>query len=272
MVVISSVWANFNGSGPLGFTGKNATGAGATDGTEFIAATIDNFEWGWMQELFTREGFSPDGVTEAVGASQIVEALDNKVPAGIGIEWNLNVDPATYGARYLLLNGQGILRANYPELDANTYVGDGNNAAVAAAGGGFYRADDAAGTTPNIVGVYLILPESRGVVSRGLDAAATIDPDGASRFLGDLQIDAFQDHWMKVGRANGTDDNSLTDTEINASGSAGATEGVTSAANRADTFALIAANAYAGGSGGGTTRTSTETRMYNRSTQFAIKY
>lgn len=259
MVVISSVWANFNGAGPLAFTGKNATGAGATDGTEFIAATIDNFEWGWMQELFTREGFSPDGVTEAVGASQIVEALDNKLPAGTEVGWNLNVDPATYGARYLLLNGQGILRANFTELDANTYVGDGNNAAVAAGGGAFYRADDAAGVTPNIVGIYLILPESRGVVSRGLDLAASIDPDGAGRFLGDLQVDAFQGHFHAVFADSGTpvagngiqsNVNGTIGTQIN------------------DGFVGIPINDGVNG----TPRTDSETRMYNRSTQFAIKY
>jgi len=270
MVVISSVWANFNGSGPLGFTGKNATGAGATDGTEFIAATIDNFEWGWMQELFTREGFSPDGVTEAVGASQIVEALDNKVPAGIGIEWNLNVDPATYGARYLLLNGQGILRANYPELDANVYVGDGNNAAAEAAGGAFYRADDAAGTIPNIAGVYLILPESRGVVSRGLDLAATIDPDGASRFLGDLQVDAMQKITGKVQVGSNV---RTAWTLFNGvfTGTNSATASANQVGGNTDNIDLDFDNSTSTSPNAAKTD-DVETRMYNRSTQFAIKY
>mgnify|MGYP000639616337 CR=1 FL=1 len=100
MIDISAVFANFNGSGPLGYLGKNATGAGATDGTEWIAAAVDNWMWGWTQDLFTREGFSPNGVTEAVGASQIVDAIQNILPPGMVVEWNLNTDPATYGARY----------------------------------------------------------------------------------------------------------------------------------------------------------------------------
>jgi len=265
MVVISSVWANFNGAGPLAFTGKNATGAGATDGTEYIAADIDNFKWGWMQELFTREGFTPDGVTEAVGASQIVEALDNKLPAGMVLEWNLNVDPATYGARYLLLNGQGILRANYPELDANVYVGDGNNAAVEAGGGAFYRADDAAGTIPNIAGVYLILPESRGVVSRGLDLAASIDPDGAGRFLGDLQIDAFQGHFHNIINPVGSPVAAQI-LSATAGGSATLAQGASANGNDISIGVPLTDGAN------GTPRTDSETRMYNRSTQFAIKY
>lgn len=261
MIDISAVFAEYNGVSFPNFSGKNATGAGATDGTEFIAAMIDNWMWGWQQALFDYEGFTPNGVTEAAGASQMVDAINNMVPPGMVLEWNINVDPATLGARYLLLNGQGVLRANYPLLDANVYVGDGNNAAVAAGGGAYYRADDAAGTTPNIAGVYLILPESRGYTTRGLDAAASVDPQGASRFLGDTQVDAFQGHRMgpltilnsfKTVRAGGT--------ELPGAG------GSLVSNNDATTGDPVTDGVN------GTPRTDSESRMTNRSTQFAIRY
>lgn len=257
MVDISAVFANFVGSFP-NFAGKNATGAGATDGTEFIAAMIDNWMWGWQQALFDQEGITPDGVTEAAGASQILDALNNMIPPGVVLEWNINVDPATLGARFLLLNGQGILRANYAALDANVYVGDANNAAVAAGGGAYYRADDAAGTIPNIAGVYLILPESRGYAPRGLDLAAAVDPLGASRFLGDNQGSAMWGHHHS-GTVTLSDLTTGTGQARNVGVGNNAVSGVSVTGAITDGV-------------NGTPTLSSESRMVNRSTQFAIRY
>lgn len=273
MIDISAVFAEFNGSFP-NFVGKNATGAGATDGTEYIAAMIDNWAWGWQQALFDYEGFTPDGVTESAGASQIVDAMNNMIPPGMVAEWNINVDPATLGARYLLLNGQGILRANYPLLDANVYVGDGNNAAVAAAGGAYYRADDAAGTTPNIAGAYLILPESRGYTTRGLDSAASVDPDGASRYLGDNQIDAMQTtrgSFRLRGFELGSDllDNPLGSFTIAVGGASALTAASSGNSVARDTVNFDNTNST---SPNAAKTDDDESRMSNRSTQFAIRY
>lgn len=241
----------------------NASGPGATDGTEFVKVMIDNYMFGIIQAMLDRAGLTPDGVVESATASQFIDSLQLGVamPAGTITEFAAAADPAVSGHRAILLQGQGILRANFPDLDAAVYVGDGNNAAVAAGGGAFYRSDDEPGATPNIVGIYLQLPESRGVVPRGLDTAATIDPDGASRFLGDLQIDAMQGHIHQ--------------------GSLGA----------ASTFVTLGPNIVGFQAGGaavfattsiltgpiddgvnGTPRTDSETRAYNRSTNFVIWY
>jgi hypothetical protein len=249
MIDISVVFANSVGSFP-NFSGKNATGAGATDGTEFIAALIDNWMWGPAQALLDHESITPNGVTEAAGASQVLDAVQKLFPPGMVAEWNLNADPGTTGHRFLLLNGQGILRANYADLDANVYVGDGNNATAAA----YYHADDAAGTIRNTTGVYLILPESRGYTTRGLDLAASVDPLGASRSLGDNQLDALQLHQHSYG-----------DTRIGYV----ATGGLNAMGVNPDTD--LTTSLYQT-DGGGTPRTSSETRMVNRSTQFAIRY
>lgn len=173
--------------------GKNASGPSAVDGTEFVKIFIDDI-WGRFQAILDYASITPNGTAESVSNSQHIEALEKgfAIGPGIGVTYWKDGDPATNGDRVLLLQGQGVLIASYPELDAACYVGDGNNAAVAAAGGGFYRASDSAGTTPNIAGPYLILPESRGYAPRGLDLSATIDPAGASRKLGDNQADAMQ--------------------------------------------------------------------------------
>lgn len=183
-----SIITNVTGSFPTA-TAKNSTGAATTDGSEFVAGYINNFVVGIAQAVMNYAGLTPDGVIEADGASQYIEAMQKGAALlpGLVMEWNLNVDPAAIGFRGLLLSGQGVLRANIPELDANNYVGDGNNAAVAAAGGAYFRADNADGSSPAIDGIYLILPESRGYAPRGLDVAASIDPQGASRKLGDNQ-------------------------------------------------------------------------------------
>jgi hypothetical protein len=174
--------------------GVNASGPGATDGFEFVANFVNDNNLGIHQMILDRANISPNGVVESVANSQIKEALQKGFGGFPGKvhQWHVASDPGVTGHRALFLHGQGVLRANYPDLDADCYVGDANNAAVAAAGGGYYRADDAAGTIPNIAGIYLILPETRGYAPRGLDPAATIDPQGATRFLGDNQVDAMQ--------------------------------------------------------------------------------
>lgn len=249
MVDYDTVFTNTNSVAFPDTEAVNASGPSATDGTEFVKLMVDD-EWGARQALMNYAGLVPDGVTEADGTAQMIEVLQKGfgAPPGVVTEWNLASDPGTTGHRALLLQGQGILRANYPDLDSAVYVGDGNNAAVAAGGGAYYRADDAAGTTPNIAGVYLILPESRGVVARGLDTAAAIDPDGASRFLGDLQTDAFDEHLHVIGGIVGAD------------GSGGAS-GLSFITDGAPQTSVNTNN-----SGGA------ETRMYNRSTTFVIWY
>lgn len=190
----NNLFSNINGTFPNA-TGKNASGAGATDGTEFIADAINDYMIGFPQFALNYASIIPSGVVESSSASQIFESIQkgNGIGPGVLVGWFLANDPSIAGYRVLLMQGQGILRANYQALDNVVYVGDGSNAAVAAGGGAFYRADDAAGTTPNTTGIYLILPETRGYTLRGLDTAATIDPDGASRFLGDNQSDALQE-------------------------------------------------------------------------------
>lgn len=173
---------------------KNAASATAIDGTPYNAAKVDN-DWGWQQALLEYAGLTANGVTETKTASQLLDALKVTMsPPGTIVMGGWNDDPVTLGYRLLLLDGSGILVANYPDLVSACYVGDANNSAAAAAGGGYYKATDAAGTTPNISGTYFILPDTRGQTVRGLDAVGSVDPDGASRYLGDIQGFALETH------------------------------------------------------------------------------
>jgi len=187
-----AIFTNTNGLAFPNTGAINASGGAATDGTEFTANMINDAMWGVMQAIMDHVGQTPTGVVESVATSQILEALQKFEIPGKYVSMVLNDDPAVLGIRVIMLTGQGILISNYPELDNNVYVGDGNNAAVAAAGGGFYHASDAAGTTPDVAGPYLIMPDARGRVVRGLDLTGSVDPDGAGRVLGDLQEDAMQ--------------------------------------------------------------------------------
>lgn len=248
----------------------NASGPSATDGTEFIANMINDSMWGVWQMILNRAGLTPNGVLESDSASQIKEALQKGfgAPVGVVTQWHLDDDPGTTGHRGLLLNGQGILRANYTELDAAVYVGDANNAAVAAAGGGYYRADDAAGTIPNIVGIYLILPETRGYVPRGLDVAASVDPDGASRYLGDNQVDAFQKHAHGLDKYSGNAGVAWSNVNWPAAADGGGSGIGNATADETNNVTVVSPIA----DGGGTPRTSSESRMTNFASKFVIWY
>lgn len=253
----AAAFTNFSGAYP-DILAINASGPSATDGTEFVANMINDSMWGVWQMILNRAGLSPNGVLESDSASQIRDALQKGfgAPVGVVTQWHVDDDPGTSGHRALLLNGQGILRANYTELDAACYVGDANNAAVAAAGGGYYRANNADGSSPSTTGIYLILPETRGYAPRGLDVAASVDPDGASRFLGDNQLDAFQGH------------------EHNVEGSPNLSSG-TLGFDRPNNFPPDASVPTAGivtDGVSGTPRTSSESRMTNFSTKFVVWY
>jgi hypothetical protein len=135
-------------------------------------------------------------VSEAPGTSQIVEAIQAiAAPPGSIIAWcGQESDPAVAGVRALALNGQGIVRANYADLDTAIYCGNSNNATADSC----YRATDAAGTYRSTSGAYLILPDMRGRFLRGLDLAGTRDFEGVSRIVGSYQSSLVRDHYHQV--------------------------------------------------------------------------
>lgn len=161
MKTIESIQTYYSGSYPT-TTGINSTGAATQDGTEYIAEQLNNSVFGPQQAIMNYAGLTPDGVIEADGTAQILDAigLGWGVGPGFFVKWGLADTPSITGHRILMTTGQGIIRASYQLLDAAVYVGDPSNPTAPY----FYHADDAAGTTRNTSGIYLILPESRDYV------------------------------------------------------------------------------------------------------------
>jgi len=238
----------FTGSGPYGYLAKDASGPTLLDGTEYNAASIDDFNWGWIQAAMKQAGITPDGNPETEDASQILDALARIMsPVGSVFEWNRADDPATANARVLYVHGQGISRSAYPDLDAACYVGSVRNPTAS----GFYRANDSGGVDRNINGGYLILPDYRGYFPRCIGG---VDPV-PGRSLFDIQGDMFQGHghWTNAwGR---------TDVSI--------TSGTGKAANDSST-AVVTTPTNDGTNG--TPRIGIETRPKNRATKYVVRY
>lgn len=267
MLSVNTAVSNFTGSVFPFFEAKNASGAGSVDGTEYTANVINNWMFGWSQYLLAQASMTPDGIIESGSASQIFKAMRNSyagMPAGTIIQYPMNAAPTSLGHRCVLLAGQSVLVASYPDLVANTYVGDANNSAVHAGGGAFYKCDNPDGSSPNVGGAYLKLPDTRGLVPRGIDAGAIRDPDGASRYLGGLQQDAFQGHRFQIWTQN-SGPGSFADVNIK-SGT------VDIAFNSLFKPIDLQTGDPATDGTNGTPRVSPETRMWNFATQFAITF
>jgi len=244
MLDILSTYSNQDGASFPNTLAVNSSGALSTDGTEFIANMVNDYMFGVLQALLAYTSQTPNATLEGPSNSQFLEGIRRMTvyPGSIFYAaWN--VDPSTIPIRAIKLTGQGIVRANYPLLDAMVYCGNANNATYTA----FFRADNANGTSRNTAGAYLILPDMRGRVIRALDTAAGVDPDGASRYLGSLQGDTFQGHAFGDGANINQDQNVM---------GGGASEVVRSTGSGA--AQVIMSNGTHG-----TPRTSTETRMTN---------
>jgi len=260
--------ANVTGAFPNAAS-NNITVSGDGTGTPFEKNWLNNI-WGGFQKVLDLAGLTPDGSIETGSGSQFVDALKLSFgyPGEI-VPLHVFVDPATLSPapRLILLEGQGVLRTNYTALDAAVYVGDSNNATYPA----YYHADDSAGTSRNTAGIYLILPDMRGYTLRGLDVAAAIDPDGATRKLADTQAAEVESHQHSVTSGqpvvvgSGTYAGSfLEPLQINAVAGGGA---VVAEIGGSQSVPVVDTVGDPTGSYGGN-----ETRMANTSCRFAVRY
>lgn len=238
----------------------NVTTPGAGDGTEFIAAGV-NDSWGFHQALMAYAGLTPDTVTEAPGTSQMVEAMRLSFGhPGEVVLWHGQTDPFTLGLRLLLLEGQGVEIANYSLLDAAVYIGDSNNGDTSYPY--YYHSSNSAGTDRVIAGPWLILADMRGVTTRGWDPTGLRDPVGASRRFPDYQSDAFQQHSHQVKTISSGDYAEITT--------------IPTAAGAKDVFGPIGtegANVLEASTlKGGVKSSASESRMENIQVKFCVRY
>jgi hypothetical protein len=164
-------------------TGINASGPSTTDGTEYIAEGINDW-WGSKQDLMDRAGLTPDGVTEAAGTSQYLDAHDilylpENMISGVVASNNVtdsdhDIDISTGRAMdstnaFLMRLTAGLIK----QIDASWAVG--TNA------GGLFTGSVAIDTW---YGVFLIRKDSDGTIDAGFDispVAANI-PGGYTAF------------------------------------------------------------------------------------------
>lgn len=171
-----SIIPNTTGSFP-DVASVNASGESTYDGTPLLKIDKDD-EWGYVQALLYEAGLTPDGVVEAPGTSQILEAI-RKISGAPGelVMWlGADIDPASLGLRIIPLTGQTIEIASYSALAEAVYVGDSANATAP----GFYKVDAPAGSR-DISGGYMVLPDYRGMFVRGWSDSNTWDYQGVIR-------------------------------------------------------------------------------------------
>ncbi|MGL4368935.1 MAG: hypothetical protein ACRCUT_04585, partial [Spirochaetota bacterium] len=73
----------------------NVTAPGAGDGTEFVAALVNDI-WGRAQAILSYASMSPNGVSEAAGTAQILTAIKRgfAVGPGMGVTYWKNGSPS----------------------------------------------------------------------------------------------------------------------------------------------------------------------------------
>jgi len=147
-------------------TAKNASGPGATDGTPYERSLIDDI-WGIFQDVLSSVGLTPDGIAEAAGSSQFMEAFRRGAGIPPGIILPVVMSPARLALmRMLKMEGQVVEVAAYPRLVDAIWEGTSKNATVPA----FYRCNNDANKTRNAAGTHLYLPDLRGIFLRGAGA------------------------------------------------------------------------------------------------------
>lgn len=169
----------------------NSSGGGATDGYAYLASVI-NENIGMQQAILDYGGLAPNGITEATGASQIIDAIENIncTHKGTFLQWTLNDDPAVFGAKCALLQGDLLLVASYPKLVANMWVGTVLNPTANA----FYRTD-VTDTTRSDAGTHIKLLDGRGLSAKMIgDALINTRLKVGPVNLFDQQEDQMFDH------------------------------------------------------------------------------
>jgi hypothetical protein len=203
MINLLASFTNTNGSAFPDTEAVNVSAPGAGDGTEFVALMVNNV-WGFQQALMDYAGLTPDGVQEAPGTAQFLEALAKGygIGPGVGVIYWKNDTPAVHGDRVLLLQGQVITIADYAELVAATYIGDPNNADADYTG--FFKTSDAGGTVRDTAGAYFVLPDTRGLSLKNIgDAVINTRTKTGPAKLTELQEDQLQGHYHEAYDASG---------------------------------------------------------------------
>ena len=122
MIDYAAIFTNFSGAFP-NITAINASGGGATDGTEYIKACIDDL-WGENQAVMDFAGFTPTGVAEATGLSQRLDAI-LKFIKPIVVDVTADVTLSDERPRQLVkaVKQAGDITITLPDASAGNFIG-----------------------------------------------------------------------------------------------------------------------------------------------------
>jgi hypothetical protein len=244
----------------------NVSAPGAGDGTEFIAAMVNDI-WGRAQAIMDYAGLTPDGVTEAPDTAQILPAISKGfgVGPGMGVTYWKNGTPAANGDRVLLLQGQVVLITDYLLLVAACYVGNASNPTAPA----FYKvAND--GVTRDVAGNKFVLPDTRAVVLKGAGNQTINTRVKSGPAFGAVEEDQMQGHYhnyvFKTAQGNAVLSN------VNYAPSASGTGGGLGQTNIDDTINPNIVDIPIADGTNGTPRTGLTTRDNSLGTNYGITY
>lgn len=162
----------------------------------------DGIENGTTDDLFTDSdptdtatilgSFTMTGTTYVDQNERSIDYHVINISAGQIVPYMANDDPAVYGDRIILLQGQVLeILPEYKPLIDKTYCGDGTNATAVA----FFKTSDAGGTTRDTSGTYFVLPDTRGLSLKNIGNAVI---SGRTKIgpteRGEMQEDQGQDH------------------------------------------------------------------------------
>ena len=270
MIDYAATFTNYSGSFP-NIEAVNVSSPGAGDGTEFVAALVNDI-WGRAQALLDYAGMTPNGVQEAPDTAQILTALSRGygIGPGIGVIYWKNGTPAANGDRVILLQGQVIEISSYPLLAAAVYVGDANNATAPA----FYKTSDSGGTTRSTSGAYMVLPDTRGLSLKGV-GNATIS--GRTK-TGPAEVGEVQEDQMQGWQLGSSEDNSGARNLFSTVGNRDTWQAPAAQTNYSAMFSQTAGQGLGGrlkamnDGTNGTPRTGENTRDSSIGTNFGITY
>ncbi len=122
MIDYAAIFSNFSGAFP-NIVAVNASGGGATDGTEFIKAFIDDL-WGVNQAVMDFAGFSPNAAAEAAGASQRLDAILKFIkPIVVDVTADITLSDERPRQLVKAVKQAGDITITLPDASAGNFIG-----------------------------------------------------------------------------------------------------------------------------------------------------
>lgn len=122
MIDYAAIFSNFSGAFP-NIVAVNASGGGATDGTEYIKAFIDDL-WGENQAVMDFAGFTPTGVAEATGLSQRLDAILKFIkPIVVDVTANITLSDERPRQLVKAVKQAGDITITLPDASSGNFIG-----------------------------------------------------------------------------------------------------------------------------------------------------